>query len=72
MLLAARTSRALADQNALGLAPRQFQHLVRDKIVEQDHVSRLQRADGLQGQQFCVAWSGADEGDVAAGGSVAA
>lgn len=50
VLLATRPPGPLADQNAFGLAARKLQNVVGNKIVEQDYVSRLQRAYGLQRQ----------------------
>ncbi len=62
VLLAAWAAGALADQDAPGFATGEFEHVVGDEVVEQDHVGGLQGADGLERQKLGVARPGSDEG----------
>ena len=61
LLLAGRPEAGLADQHLPRLAAGEVEHVARHQIVEQDHVGRLQRAHGAQGQQFRIARPGADQ-----------
>ena len=54
-LFAGGTKAGLADQHFSGFAARKIEHIARDQVVEQNHVSRLQRAHGAQGEQFRIA-----------------
>ena len=58
---------APGDHDALRLAAGELQHARRDRVVEQDRVGRLQRADRLQRELFGIAGTDADERDPAAG-----
>ena len=62
----------LAHQHLLRFAARELEDLVRNQIIEQDNVRRLQRAYRAQGEQFWIAGPRADQGDAAgiAGGRV--
>src|SRR5690242_8333773 len=51
----------LTDQHLLRLAPGEIEHLARNKIIDQNDVGRLQRANGAQREQFRVARTRADE-----------
>ena len=64
-LLAAVARGALAHQHPPGLAAGHFEHLGRDQVIEQDHIGRLQRAHGLDGEEIGIAGSGPDQGDSA-------
>ncbi len=51
----------LADADLIRVAPREFQHLVADQRIVQDHVRLLQRAQRVQRQQSCRARTRADQ-----------
>ena len=57
----------LADFDALGVAPRQRQHLGADQPVVQDHVGFVQGAQAAQGKQAQITRAGADQHDRAGG-----
>ena len=51
----------LADRHTLGIAPDQVQDEGRNQPVMIDNVRLLDEAQGLEGQQFRIAWPGADD-----------
>jgi uncharacterized protein len=59
---------AAADEDALRLSSRQFQHIRRNALIKQDDVGRLQRAHRLDRQEFGLAGPRAHEGDMARSG----
>ena len=64
-LLLAALAGLLADENALGVAPRAPEHCLPDQAVVENHVRLLQQLQRAQGQQVGVAGPGADQVDLA-------
>src|SRR5262245_32431330 len=60
-----RTAARLADVDALSVATREIEDLRGHEPVIQDHVCILQRSQSTQRQQTRIAWTGADEHDLA-------
>ncbi len=64
-LLLAALAGLLADENALGVAPRALEHRLPDQAVVENHVRLLQQLQCAQGQQVRIAGPGADQVDLA-------
>ena len=56
----------LADVDAFGIAPHQFQNLRGNQVVVDHHVGLLHQAQGAEGEQVRVAGAAADQIDLAA------
>ena len=56
---------ALAGDDALSLAASEIEHFLRDQVVVQDDIRRLQGAHRFQGQQFRISRACSHQGDTA-------